>query len=131
MAASCRRCRSSLPGARWCSTPPTRRGDILADTQLKLHTPGTSYPIKWVTIHTANKDDPASMSFDANAAAKAAGATPFKRPENTAWLPGSDFRTFYFTATGDTECAHQQRPELAAAAPGLDLPRRPARQGRP
>jgi hypothetical protein len=90
------------------------KGDILADTQLKLHTPGTSYPIKWVTIHTANKDDPASMSFDANAAAKTAGATPFKRPENIAWLPGSNFGTFYFTPTGDTDAPTSSVAELAA-----------------
>src|SRR5262249_39021385 len=55
-----------------------------------------------------------SMSFDANAAAKAAGATPFKRPENIAWLPGSKFRTFYFTPTGDTDAPTSSVAELAA-----------------
>jgi len=43
--------------------------DISAPAQLKLHTLGTSYPIRWVTIHTANAGDTAS--FNANAAAKA------------------------------------------------------------
>src|SRR5262249_28262443 len=38
-----------------------------------------------------------------NAAAKTAHATPFKRPENLAWLPGGDFRTFFFCPTGDTD----------------------------
>src|SRR5206468_7499441 len=38
----------------------------------------------------------------ANAAAKAAGATPFKRPENGVFRPGSRFSEFYFTETGDT-----------------------------
>jgi hypothetical protein len=89
-------------------------GDIIAPAQRKLHTLGSSWPIKWVTIHTANKDDPASLSFDANAAAKAAGATPFKRPENNAWLPDSKFKTFFFSATGDTDAPTGQVPQLAA-----------------
>ena len=63
--------------------------DISSTALLKLHTLGTSYPIRWVTIHTANAGD--TVGFDANAAAKTAGATPFKRPENLAWLPGSNF----------------------------------------
>src|SRR5262249_23202801 len=66
--------------------PSAVDSDISSTAQLKLHTPGTSYPIKWVTIHTSNAGDTAP--FDANAAAKTAGATPFKRPENMAWLPG-------------------------------------------
>jgi hypothetical protein len=41
-------------------------------------------------------------AFDANAAAKAAGATPFKRPENGQFRPGSHFSEFYFDETGDT-----------------------------
>ena len=89
-------------------------GDIIAPTQRKLHTPGTSWPIKWVTVHTSNKDDPPGNAFNANAAAKAAGATPFKRPENMAWLPGSGFRTFYFSPTGDTDAPTGQVPQLAA-----------------
>lgn len=47
-------------------------------------------------------------------AAKAAGATPFKRPENMAWLPGEEFRTFFFAATGDTDAPTGQVPQLAA-----------------
>src|SRR5262245_39156679 len=89
-------------------------GDITAPAQLKLHTLGTSLPIKWVTVHVANKDDPPSAAFNASAAAKAAGATPFKRPENMAWLPGSDFRTFFFSPTGDTDAPTGQVPQLAA-----------------
>lgn len=89
-----------------------RDGDIMSDAQLKLHTLGTSYPFKWVTIHTSNEGDAAG--FDANAAAKSAGATPFKRPENMAWLPGSNFRTFFFDPTGDTNALSGGVPELAA-----------------
>ena len=89
-----------------------RDADISSDAQLKLHTPGKHYPIKWVTIHTANPGD--SAGFDANAAAKAAGATPFKRPENMAWLPGSGFRTFFFDPTGDTDSVAGENPFLQA-----------------
>jgi Alkaline phosphatase PhoX len=83
------------------TSPAAVDADISSDAQLKLHTAGTSFPIRWVTVHTANAGDTAP--FNANAAAKTAGATPFKRPENMAWLPGSDFRTFFFDPTGDTD----------------------------
>jgi hypothetical protein len=83
----------------------------MSDAQLKLHTLGTKYPVKWVTIHTSVEGDTAA--FDANAAAKAAGATPFKRPENMAWLPGSNFRTFFFDP-GDTNAVAGNDPSLAA-----------------
>jgi hypothetical protein len=94
------------------TTAAARDADISAPVQLKLHTLGTSYPVKWVTVHTANAGDTAG--FDANAAAKAAGATPFKRPENMAWLPGSDFRTFFFDPTGDTDSVAGDNPFLQA-----------------
>jgi secreted PhoX family phosphatase len=56
--------------------------------------------VKWVTVHDTAVDGFAA--FDANAAAKAAGASPFKRPENAQFLPGSGFKTFFFDPTGDT-----------------------------
>ena len=91
-------------------------GDPLGDTfslkQLQLHTPGTSYPVKWVTIHDTAVDG--TDSFSANAAAKTAGATPFKRPENGAFLPGSGYRTFFFDPTADTDADAGNTPELAA-----------------
>jgi len=87
-------------------------GDITAPAQLKLHTLGTSWPIKWITIHESHAGDTAP--FVATTAAKAAGATPFKRPENLAWLPRSDFRTFFFSPTGDTDAPTGQVPQLAA-----------------
>ena len=52
--------------------------------------------------------------FDANALAKAAGATPFKRPENGQFQPGSHFRTFFFVITGDTDNTAGTDPVLAA-----------------
>src|SRR5262245_22855506 len=66
--------------------------DIISPAQRKLHTPGTSWPIKWVTIHESHAGDTAS--FVATSRAKEEDATPFKRPENMAWLPDSKFRTF-------------------------------------
>jgi len=98
------------------NTPIVFGSDPVADTfsiaQLKLHTPGTSYPVDWVTVHDTDVDGTAS--FSANALAKAAGATPFKRPENAQFLPGSGFRTFFFDPTGDTDADAGSTPALAA-----------------
>ena len=87
-------------------------GDTLSENQLKLHTLGTSYPVMWVTVHDTAVDgtDP----FDANALAKAASATPFKRPENGQFQPGTKFLTFFFDITGDTDANAGNDPELAA-----------------
>ena len=87
-------------------------GDTYSQAQLDLHTPGTSYPVDWVTIHDTAVDGTAP--FSANAAAKAAGATPFKRPENMQFLPGSGFLTFFFCPTGDTDSRAGYTPALAA-----------------
>lgn len=87
-------------------------GDVFSDAQLKLHTPGSSWPAHWVTVHDTAVDGTAS--FDANAAAKTAGATPFKRPENAQFLPGSGFNTFFFDTTGDTDNRSGSQPALAA-----------------
>jgi hypothetical protein len=90
--------------------------DAFADTwspvQVKLHTLGSSYPMTWVTIHDTDVDGFAA--FDANLAAKAAKATPFKRPENVAFLPDGKFRTFFFCPTGDTSSVAGNVPGLAA-----------------
>jgi hypothetical protein len=61
-----------------------------------LHTDGTSFATAWVDVHSG------AGAYDATASAKAAGATPLKRPENGVFRPGTDFREFYFTETGDT-----------------------------
>jgi hypothetical protein len=61
-----------------------------------LHTYGTSFATRWVDVHSG------PGAFDATAAAKAASATPLKRPENGVFRPGTDFGEFYFTETGDT-----------------------------
>lgn len=59
----------------------------------QLHQRGARFATTWVTVPDVN---------DATGSAKAAGATPFKRPENGVFRPGTDFREFYFTETGDT-----------------------------
>src|SRR5215813_7576929 len=87
-------------------------GDVFSTNQLKLHTLGKSWPVQWVTVHDTAKDGTAD--FNANALAKAAGATPFKRPENLQFLPGSGFKTFFFDATGDTDARAGNIPALAA-----------------
>jgi len=74
--------------------------DILSADIKDLHTYGLNFATHWVTIHDTDVDGTAS--FDANAAAKAHSATPFKRPENGQFRPGTNFREFYFDATGDT-----------------------------
>jgi hypothetical protein len=61
-----------------------------------LHTYGTSFSTTWVEISHG------TTSVNATAAAAAAKATPFKRPENGVFRPGTSFREFYFTETGDT-----------------------------
>ncbi|HEY4271064.1 MAG TPA: hypothetical protein VGM65_03595 [Candidatus Udaeobacter sp.] len=87
-------------------------GDTRSENQLLLHTVGASWPVQWVTVHDTeiNGTDP----FDANALAKAAGATPFKRPENGQFQPGSHFQTFFFDITGDTDNVAGSDPVLAA-----------------
>lgn len=79
----------------------TPDADITSADLQDLHTYGKSFATKWVTIHDTDVDLSGSP-FDANALAKAAQATPFKRPENGVFRPGSAFTEFYFTETGDT-----------------------------
>ncbi|HET9256494.1 MAG TPA: alkaline phosphatase PhoX [Pseudonocardiaceae bacterium] len=81
--------------------PAHPSGNAFSDDQKALHTFGLSFDTKWVTIHDT-ATDPSGVPFDANALAKAAGATPFKRPENGQFRPLSGFREFFFDETGDT-----------------------------
>jgi hypothetical protein len=77
--------------------------------QVALHTYGKAFRTRWVTIHDTAVDG--SESFDANAAAKAADATPFKRPENGQFRPGSGFTEFYFDETGDTNATSPENAD--------------------
>jgi hypothetical protein len=68
--------------------------------QLALHTYGKSFKTRWITIHDTATEG--NSPFVAGPLAKAAKATPFKRPENGAFQPGSGFGKFFFDETGDT-----------------------------
>jgi hypothetical protein len=80
------------------STDPEQA--IFGDNIRDLHTVGKKFKTQWVTLHDTAVDG--TTPFDANAAAKTAGGTPFKRPENGVFRPGLGFREFYFSETGDT-----------------------------
>jgi hypothetical protein len=56
--------------------------------------------------------------FVANPLAKAAHATPFKRPENGVFRPDSKFREFYFDETGDTTAASVENGDPVTGAGG-------------
>ena len=87
--------------------------DILSPDVGDLHTYGNTFDTKWVTIHDTDVDG--TTPFNANALAKAAMATPFKRPENGQFRPDGKFREFYFDETGDTN----QLTEAGAAFGGF------------
>jgi hypothetical protein len=76
-------------------------GKAFSVDEKDLHTYGTSFNTAWVTVHDTATDT-SGAAFDANLAARTAGATPFKRPENGVFRPGAHFGEFYFTETGDT-----------------------------
>ena len=86
---------------------------LCAPDQVALRTYGKSFDTRWVTIHDTAVDG--TTPFNANTAAKAAHGTPFKRPENGVFRPGSGFREFYFDETGDTNATS---PENGGGAPG-------------
>ena len=80
--------------------PADPDADILSLDVKDLHTYGLTFDTRWVVIHDTEVDG--FTPFDANAAAKLKKATPFKRPENGVFRPGTAFGEFYFTETGDT-----------------------------
>src|SRR5262249_26707252 len=75
--------------------------DIQSQDVKDLHTYGLVFDTAWVTIHDTATDRFAP--FDANNLAKQAAATPFKRPENGQFRPGTRFREFFFDETGDRD----------------------------
>ena len=82
---------------------PAQSADVAIGSQdmADLHTYGNVFQTSWITIHDTATDGFAP--FDANALAKAKGGTPFKRPENGVFRPGTHFGEFFFTETGDTD----------------------------
>jgi len=83
--------------------------DILSDDIKDLHTYGLVFNTNWVTIHDTDVDG--FTVFSANGLAKTKGGTPFKRPENAQFRPGSNFREFFFDETGDTTIASAATPD--------------------
>jgi hypothetical protein len=81
---------------------------LQAPDQVEDHSYGHQLDTRWVTIHDTATDGTAP--FNANTLAKAANATPFKRPENGAFRPGSHFKQFVFTETGDTNATSPENP---------------------
>jgi hypothetical protein len=71
------------------------------DQVRQLHTCGADFRTNWVTLATTNAAS-TGPGPDDNALAKAMRATPFKRPENGQFRPGTGFRQFFFSETGDT-----------------------------
>ncbi|HEY6637795.1 MAG TPA: hypothetical protein VIZ61_08955 [Solirubrobacterales bacterium] len=102
--------------------------------QVALHTYGNTFQTKWVTIHDTAVDG--SAPFNANTLAKTplathsgAVGTPFKRPENGNFRPGSDFKQFFFDETGDTNANSSENDtaggsgsvmKLSQSDPGAD-----------
>jgi len=80
----------------------------LTQDMTDLHTYGKVFDTSWVTVHDTDKDG--TMPFNANQAAKDNHATPFKRPENGVFRPGSHFGEFFFTETGDTSNTSMANP---------------------
>ena len=78
----------------------TSQSAVNSPDQLALHVYGSSFRTRWITIHDTAADG--NAPFNANVLAKAANGTPFKRPENGVFRPGSHFGEFYFDETGDT-----------------------------
>ena len=83
--------------------------DALTQDVKDLHTYGKVFTTKWVTIHDTAVDGFAP--FNANALAKSTSGTPFKRPENGQFRPGSNFSEFIFDETGDTDATTVAAPD--------------------
>jgi hypothetical protein len=89
------------------------QSDFNDPDEVALHTYGTSFTTHWVTIHDTAVDG--NAPFNANLTAKTplathpgAVGTPFKRPENGNFRPGSDFTQFFFDETGDTNATSSE-----------------------
>jgi hypothetical protein len=99
-------------------TPITQASQsaVNAPDQVLLHTYGHSLDTRWVTIHDTAVDgtDP----FNANTLAKAKNGTPFLRPENGLFRPGSGFTQFFFDETGDTNATATENGDKLTGAGG-------------
>lgn len=102
----------SFHGSGGCpETGETSVTDTFGSDMLALHS-GSSFPTSWVTLHDTSVDG--TTAFDAIALAKSKCATPFKRPENFAFVPKSGFKSLVFDETGDTSNDAGSDPDAAA-----------------
>jgi hypothetical protein len=99
-------------------TPITQASQttVNAADQVLVHSYGHSLDTNWITIHDTAVDGTAA--FNANTLAKAANATPFKRPENGLFRPGSGFEQFFFDETGDTNATSVENGDKLTGAGG-------------
>lgn len=77
--------------------------------EVALHTYGSTFRTRWVTVHDTATDG--HTPFNGNDAAKAAHATPLKRPENGQFRPDMGFRQFFFDETGDTDATSPENAD--------------------
>jgi len=89
---------------------------VNAPDQVLIHSYGHSLDTKWITIHDTTVDGTAP--FNANALAKGAHGTPFKRPENGQFRPGVGFKQFFFDETGDTNALSVENGDKTSGAGG-------------
>jgi hypothetical protein len=89
---------------------------LMAPDQVLMHSYGNQLDTRWVVVHDTATDG--SAPFNANTVAKAAHATPFKRPENGVFRPGTKFGEFEFTETGDTNATSPENGDPITAAGG-------------
>jgi hypothetical protein len=89
---------------------------VNAPDQVLIHSYGHSLDTKWITIHDTAVDG--TTPFNANTLAKAANGTPFKRPENGLFRPGSGFKQFFFSETGDTNATSTENGDKLTGAGG-------------
>ena len=117
--------------ARASRSPRPARRRSTAPTSWRCTPTAPRSTRRWVTVHDTATDG--TPPFNANALALATGGTPFKRPENGQFRPGSDFSEFYFDETGDTDATSPEndtRRRLGLgvqAAPDQPVARTPAR----
>jgi len=91
--------------------------------QVALHAYGSSFEASWVTVHDTAVDGHAP--FNANTLAKNDDGTPFKRPENGRFRPGTGFREFYFDETGDTNATSPENENEGGWCSVFELTGRP------
>jgi hypothetical protein len=89
---------------------------VNAPDQVLIHSYGHSLDTRWVTIHDTAVDGTAP--FNANTLAKAKNGTPFLRPENGQFRPGSGFTQFFFDETGDTNATATENGDKLTGAGG-------------